>query len=89
MSYSAQNMIELQRLAQGGAGALTQHLLREMATCIITAGVADARDIAHASPPAGAAAQCEHFVRGLVEQQAWYLYADDEALFSPLLQIEL
>jgi hypothetical protein len=43
MSRTAQDLIELQRLAQGGAGALTQHLLREIAKNLIAAGVADAR----------------------------------------------
>jgi hypothetical protein len=35
MSQAASDLIELQRLAQGGAGALTQHLLREIAASII------------------------------------------------------
>lgn len=41
MSLIAQDLIELQRLAQGGAGALTEHLLREVAQNIIAPGVAD------------------------------------------------
>jgi len=44
VSHAAQDLLELQRLAQGGAGALTQHLLRAMANSLITPGVADARD---------------------------------------------
>ena len=40
MSRSAQNLIELQRLAYGGAGTLTLHLLREVASTIIAPGVA-------------------------------------------------
>jgi hypothetical protein len=40
MSRAAQDLIELQRLAQGGAGALTQHLLREVAKTLIAPGVA-------------------------------------------------
>jgi hypothetical protein len=43
MSPIAQDLIELLRLAQGGAGALTQHLLRELARSLIAPGVADAR----------------------------------------------
>lgn len=43
MSLIAQDLIELLRLAQGGAGALTQHLLRELATNLIAPGVADMR----------------------------------------------
>ena len=40
MSRAAQDLIALQRLAQGGAGALTQHLLREVAMNLIAPGVA-------------------------------------------------
>ncbi|EIP86755.1 putative bacteriophage protein [Burkholderia humptydooensis MSMB43] len=43
MSLAAQDLIELLRLAQGGAGALTQHLLREVAGNLIAFGVADCR----------------------------------------------
>jgi hypothetical protein len=43
MSRIAQDLFELLRLAHGGAGALTQHLLREIAMNIIAPGVADAR----------------------------------------------
>ena len=39
MSHAAQDLIELLRLAQGGAGALTQHLLREVAKSLIAAGI--------------------------------------------------
>jgi hypothetical protein len=35
MSRTAQNLIELLRLAHGDAGALTQHLLRELAAQLI------------------------------------------------------
>lgn len=43
MSRIAQDLIELQRLCQGGSGALTQHLLRELAKNLIAPGVADER----------------------------------------------
>ncbi|RQS70109.1 hypothetical protein DID96_15695 [Burkholderia sp. Bp8963] len=43
MSRAARDLIELQRLARNGAGALTQHLLRELAKNLIAAGVTDAR----------------------------------------------
>ena len=43
MSRFAQDLIELQRLCLGGSGALTQHLLREIACSLIAAGVADER----------------------------------------------
>lgn len=43
VSTLAKDLIELIRLAQGGAGALTEHLLREVALNIIAPGVADAR----------------------------------------------
>ncbi|ABA53156.1 putative bacteriophage protein [Burkholderia pseudomallei 1710b] len=43
MSLAAQDLIELLRLAQGGAGALTLHLLREIAGNLIAFGVADCR----------------------------------------------
>jgi hypothetical protein len=43
MSSFAKDLIELQRLCLGGSGALTQHLLREIACSLIAAGVADER----------------------------------------------
>ncbi|AOJ07131.1 hypothetical protein WS71_07240 [Burkholderia mayonis] len=43
MSLAAQDLIELLRLARGGAGALTQHLLREIAGNLIAFGVSDSR----------------------------------------------
>lgn len=43
MSRAAGDLIELKRLAEGGAGALTEHLLREIARSLIAAGVADQR----------------------------------------------
>ena len=43
MSRFAQDRIELKRLCLGGSGALTQHLLREIACNLIAAGVADER----------------------------------------------
>lgn len=44
MSLIARDLLELQRLALGGAGALTLHLLRELAANLIAPGVADVRD---------------------------------------------
>jgi hypothetical protein len=44
MSYAAQDLIELQRLARSNASAFTQHLMREMAMNIIGPRVADERD---------------------------------------------
>jgi hypothetical protein len=44
MSQAAQDLIELRRLAEGGAGALTEHLLREIALNIIAPGVRDQRE---------------------------------------------
>ncbi|MFM0243825.1 hypothetical protein [Paraburkholderia sediminicola] len=44
MSVLAQDLIELKRLAQGGAGALTEHLLKEVAGNIISEGVANEMD---------------------------------------------
>jgi len=41
MSVIAQDLIELRRLVQDGAGTLTRHLLREIAMNIIASGVAD------------------------------------------------
>jgi hypothetical protein len=43
MSTLAEDLIELKRLAQGGAGALTEHLLREVALNLIAQGVSDER----------------------------------------------
>ena len=43
MSTRAQDLIELNRLAKGGAGALTEKLRREVASALIQAGVADFR----------------------------------------------
>ena len=39
MSVLAQVLTELQRLAQGGAGALTDHLLHEVAAKLISLGL--------------------------------------------------
>jgi hypothetical protein len=44
VSRIAADLIELKRLAEGGPGALTEHLLREVALNIISEGVADERD---------------------------------------------
>lgn len=41
MSRIAKDLIELKRLSEGGAGALTLHLLREIAASLIAFGVAD------------------------------------------------
>ncbi|MGF6764025.1 hypothetical protein P3T24_004356 [Paraburkholderia sp. GAS33] len=41
MSVLAKDLLELKRLASGGAGALTEHLLKEVAADIISEGVAD------------------------------------------------
>lgn len=43
MSLIAQDLLELKRLTEGGAGALTEHLLLELARNLIAAGVADER----------------------------------------------
>ena len=43
MSVLAKDLLELRRLAQGGAGALTEHLLKEVAVNLISPGVADER----------------------------------------------
>jgi hypothetical protein len=40
MSRIARDLLELKRLTEGGAGALTQHLLREFAARLIAPGVA-------------------------------------------------
>lgn len=44
MSQLAQDLIELRRLASDGAGALTEHLLLEVARDLIAEGVADERE---------------------------------------------
>jgi hypothetical protein len=44
MSVLAQDLIELNRLAQGGAGALTETLRREVAMELIAEGVRDERE---------------------------------------------
>jgi hypothetical protein len=46
MSERARDLFELKRLAQGGAGALTEHLLREVAASLIASGVIDFRNAA-------------------------------------------
>jgi hypothetical protein len=38
MSRLSLDLIELRRLAEGGAGALTQHLMREIAASLISFG---------------------------------------------------
>lgn len=43
MSVLAQDLFELIRLSRGGAGALTDHLLHEVAANLIAEGVADER----------------------------------------------
>ncbi|WP_250481867.1 hypothetical protein [Caballeronia sp. NCTM5] len=43
MSTLAKDLVELKRLANGGAGALIEHLLREVAANLIARGVADER----------------------------------------------
>lgn len=43
MSQPAEDLMELRRLAEGGAGALTEHLLREYATRLIAPGCEDVR----------------------------------------------
>jgi hypothetical protein len=44
MSAQAKDLLELQRLAVGGAGALTEHLLREVAANLIAEGCRDERE---------------------------------------------
>jgi len=44
MSQDASDLVELQRLAQGGAGALTEHLLKEYAARLIAEGCRDERE---------------------------------------------
>jgi hypothetical protein len=44
MSTLAQDLIELVRLSQGGAGALVEHLLQEVALNLIAPGVEDFRN---------------------------------------------
>lgn len=41
MSTLARDLIELKRMADEGAGALTQHLLKEVAANLIAEGVRD------------------------------------------------
>lgn len=41
MSTLAKDLFELKRLADGGAGALTEHLLREIASDLIAEGIAE------------------------------------------------
>lgn len=43
MSVLAKDLLELRRLAQGGAGALTERLLKAVAVNLISPGVADER----------------------------------------------
>lgn len=43
MSVLARKLLELMRLADGGMGSLTEHLLREVALNLISPGVADQR----------------------------------------------
>lgn len=43
MSELARDLLELRRLARGGAGALIEHLLREVAGRLISAGLRDFR----------------------------------------------
>lgn len=44
MSQLALDLIELTRIAQGDAGTLTLHLLKEVAARLISEGVRDARE---------------------------------------------
>lgn len=43
MSERAKDLVELNRLCQGGSGDLTEKLRREVANALIQAGVADFR----------------------------------------------
>lgn len=43
MSERAKDLLELNRLAIGGAGTLTEHLRREVAAALIAAGLRDFR----------------------------------------------
>lgn len=43
MSALAKDLFELRQLVQGGAGALSQHMLAEVAAALIAEGVADER----------------------------------------------
>jgi hypothetical protein len=43
MSALAEGLFELKRLADGGSGALIEHLLREVAVDLIAEGVANER----------------------------------------------
>lgn len=44
MSIYAKDLLELRRLAEGGAGALTEHLLKEVAANLIAEGIRDERE---------------------------------------------
>lgn len=44
MSTLAGDLLELRRLAEGGAGALTELLLHEVAAALIAEGVRDERE---------------------------------------------
>ena len=44
MSELARDLFELRRLALGGAGALIEHLLREVAARLISSGLRDFRE---------------------------------------------
>lgn len=44
MSELAKDLLELKRLSDGGAGALTDHLLHEVAANLIAEGVRDERE---------------------------------------------
>lgn len=44
MSQLAEDLIELNRIANGNAGSLTAHLLREIAANLIAEGVRDERE---------------------------------------------
>jgi hypothetical protein len=44
MSVLAKDLFELQRLARCGAGALTEHMLQEVAAALIAEGVRDERN---------------------------------------------
>ncbi|WP_459716073.1 hypothetical protein [Paraburkholderia sp. 2C] len=43
MSVLAEKLLELMRLAEGGMGALTEHLLRALATDLIATDAAEQR----------------------------------------------
>ena len=44
MSTLAKDLFELRQLVQNGAGALSQHMLAEVAAALICEGVADERE---------------------------------------------